>query len=81
MLYIQLCVWSLDGWEKKASKYLQIPSGRSSNPHAHTRIQFHQDQTHVLVVHETQIAVYEASKLECIKQVWIFPVLPLLLYY
>lgn len=64
----QLCVWSLDGWEKKASKYLQIPSGRSSNPHAHTRIQFHQDQTHVLVVHETQIAVYEASKLECIKQ-------------
>ncbi|KAL8457091.1 hypothetical protein ACS0TY_035069 [Phlomoides rotata] len=64
----QLCVWSVDGWEKKASKYLQIPSGRSSNPLAQTRIQFHQDQTHVLVVHETQIAVYEASKLECIKQ-------------
>ncbi|GFP88955.1 topless-related protein 4 [Phtheirospermum japonicum] len=64
----QLCVWSLDGWEKKASKFLQIPSGRASNPHAQTRVHFHQDQTHVLVVHETQIAIYEASKLECIKQ-------------
>ncbi|GER44119.1 transducin family protein / WD-40 repeat family protein [Striga asiatica] len=66
----QICLWSLDGWEKKANKFLQIPSGRSSNPLAQTRVQFHQDQTHVLVVHETQIAVYEASKLECIKQ-WV----------
>ncbi|KAK6124891.1 hypothetical protein DH2020_041377 [Rehmannia glutinosa] len=66
----QICVWSLDGWEKKANKFLQIPSGRASNPLAQTRVQFHQDQTHVLVVHETQIAIYEASKLECIKQ-WV----------
>ncbi|CAA0827363.1 Topless-related protein 4 [Striga hermonthica] len=66
----QICLWSLDGWEKKANKFLQIPSGRSSNPLAQTRVQFHQDQTHVLVVHETQLAVYEASKLECIKQ-WV----------
>lgn len=69
-LYIlQLCVWSMDGWEKKASKFLQIPSGRAINPLAQTRVQFHQDQTHLLVVHETQIAIYEASKLECVKQV------------
>ncbi|KAL8042991.1 hypothetical protein ABFX02_09G089000 [Erythranthe guttata] len=64
----QICVWSLDGWEKKANKFLQIPSGRSSNPLAQTRVQFHQDQTQFLVVHETQLAIYEASKLECIKQ-------------
>ncbi|KAL3840982.1 hypothetical protein ACJIZ3_025573 [Penstemon smallii] len=66
----QLCVWSLDGWEKKASKFLQIPAGRSPNPLAQTRVQFHHDQTHVLVVHETQIAIFEASKLDCINQ-WV----------
>ncbi|KAL0441640.1 UNVERIFIED_CONTAM: Topless-related protein 4 [Sesamum radiatum] len=66
----ELCVWSLDGWEKKASKFLQIPFGRASNHLAPTRVQFHQDQTHFLVVHETQIAIYEAPKLECIKQ-WV----------
>ncbi|XP_011073420.1 topless-related protein 4 [Sesamum indicum] len=66
----QICVWSLDGWEKKASKFLQIPFGRASNHLAPTRVQFHQDQTHFLVVHETQIAIYEAPKLECIKQ-WV----------
>ncbi|CAN4086401.1 unnamed protein product [Withania somnifera] len=64
----QLCVWSMDGWEKKASKFLQVPSGRTINPLAQTRVQFHQDQTHLLVVHETQIAIYEVSKLECVKQ-------------
>jgi len=33
-------------------------------------VQFHQDQIHFLAVHETQIAIYEANKLECLKQ-WI----------
>ncbi|CAA3030297.1 topless-related 4 isoform X1 [Olea europaea subsp. europaea] len=68
----QLYVWSLDGWEKKASSSLQIPAGRTPNPMAQTRVQFHQDQTQVLVVHETQIAIYEGLKLRCIKQ-WIPP--------
>ncbi|KAL3528878.1 hypothetical protein ACH5RR_008200 [Cinchona calisaya] len=66
----QICVWSTDDWVKKVSKFLQIPSGRAPKPLAQTRIQFHQDQTHVLVVHETLIAVYEASKLDCINQ-WV----------
>uniref|UniRef100_A0A5B7B7A1 Putative topless-related protein 4 isoform X2 n=1 Tax=Davidia involucrata TaxID=16924 RepID=A0A5B7B7A1_DAVIN len=66
----QLCVWSTDGWEKQASKFLQIPSGRAPAPLAHTCVQFHQDQIHLLVVHETQIAIYEVQKLECIKQ-WV----------
>ncbi|KAI3973941.1 hypothetical protein MKX01_030517 [Papaver californicum] len=66
----QLCVWSTDGWDKQASKFLQIPTGRASAPLAETRVQFHQDQIHFLVVHETQIAIYEAPKLECVKQ-WI----------
>ncbi|KAF5182305.1 Topless-related protein, partial [Thalictrum thalictroides] len=64
----QLCVWSLDGWEKQVSKFLQIPSGRVPAPLAETRVQFHQDQIHFLTVHETQLAIYEAPKLECVKQ-------------
>ncbi|XWS16473.1 hypothetical protein CRYUN_Cryun34aG0091000 [Craigia yunnanensis] len=66
----QLCVWSMDGWEKQASKFLQIPSGHVSNPLGQTRVQFHEDQIHVLAVHGTHMAIYEAPKLECLKQ-WI----------
>ncbi|XVE98358.1 hypothetical protein REPUB_Repub03eG0099500 [Reevesia pubescens] len=66
----QLCVWSTDGWEKQASKFLQIPNGQAASPHADTRVQFHLDQTHLLAVHETQIAIYDAPKLECQKQ-WV----------
>ncbi|XP_021899272.1 topless-related protein 4-like [Carica papaya] len=66
----QLCIWSTDGWEKQTSKFLQIPPGRSASPLADTRVQFHLDQTLLLAVHETQIALYEAPKLECLKQ-WI----------
>ncbi|XP_028060914.1 topless-related protein 4-like isoform X2 [Camellia sinensis] len=66
----QLCVWSTDGWEKQTSRYLQVPSGRTPNPLADTCVQFHHDQIHFLAVHETQIAIYEASKLECLKQ-WV----------
>ncbi|XP_052181258.1 topless-related protein 4-like isoform X3 [Diospyros lotus] len=66
----QLCVWSTDGWEKQTSKYVQIPSGRTPTPLADTRVQFHQDQIHLLTTHETQIAIYEAPKLECVKQ-WV----------
>lgn len=68
-LFLQLCVWSTDGWEKQTSKYLQIPSARTLSRLSDTRVQFHQDQIHLLVVHETQIAIYEAPKLECLKQV------------
>ncbi|KAH0970293.1 hypothetical protein GBA52_022449 [Prunus armeniaca] len=66
----KLCVWNTDGWEKQASKFLPIPSGRAAAPLADTRVQFHLDQTLLLAVHETQIAIYEAPKLECLKQ-WV----------
>nr|XP_043619034.1 topless-related protein 4-like isoform X2 [Erigeron canadensis] len=64
----QLCVWNMDGWEKQTSKQLQVPGRLAAAPFADTRVQFHQDQTHLLVVHETQIALFEAPKLECLKQ-------------
>ncbi|XP_008456943.1 topless-related protein 4-like isoform X1 [Cucumis melo] len=66
----QLCVWSTDGWEKQVNKFLQVPSSRTTAPLADTRVQFHIDQIHLLAIHETQIAIYEAPKLECLKQ-WV----------
>ncbi|XP_011017798.1 PREDICTED: topless-related protein 4-like isoform X2 [Populus euphratica] len=66
----QLCVWSTDAWEKQASKFLQMPTGRVASSLADTRVQFHLDQIHLLAVHETQIAIFEAPKLECLKQ-WV----------
>ncbi|KAJ7951940.1 Protein TOPLESS [Quillaja saponaria] len=66
----QLCVWNSDGWEKQKSRFLQLPPGRTPSAQADTRVQFHQDQIHFLVVHETQLAIYETTKLECLKQ-WV----------
>ncbi|XP_056162473.1 uncharacterized protein LOC115684239 isoform X4 [Syzygium oleosum] len=68
----QLCVWSTEGWEEEEppSKFQQMLTRRSTAPLAITRVQFHVDQIHLLVVHETQIAIYEAPKLKCHKQ-WV----------
>lgn len=67
--FFQLCVWSSDGWEKQKTRYLQLPPGRTPTAQSDTRVQFHHDQIHFLVVHETQLAIYETTKLECVKQV------------
>jgi WD40 repeat protein len=67
----QLCVWSSNEWEKLKARYLQVPAGRTpTSSVSDTRVQFHQDQIHFLVVHETQLAIYETTKLECVKQ-WV----------
>jgi len=70
MFLFQLCVWNTDGWEKQRSKVLPLPQGRPNSAPSDTRVQFHQDQAHFLVVHETQLAIYETTKLECMKQVF-----------
>ncbi|CAA3006574.1 topless-related 4-like [Olea europaea subsp. europaea] len=54
----QLCVWSTDTWEKQTNEYLRSPAGASL---AATLVQFHQDQTHLLAVQETQLVIYEAE--------------------
>ncbi|ONK79879.1 uncharacterized protein A4U43_C01F11310 [Asparagus officinalis] len=62
----QLCVWSIDGWEKRKSKFIQAPAGRANPLVGDTRVQFHNDQTHILVSHESQISIYD-SKLDCLR--------------
>ncbi|ONM31023.1 topless-related1 [Zea mays] len=64
----QLCVWTNDTWEKKRTVSIQMPAGKT--PSGDTRVQFSSDQSHLLVVHETQLAIYDASKMERIYQ-WI----------
>ncbi|KAJ6706526.1 TOPLESS-RELATED PROTEIN 1-RELATED [Salix purpurea] len=64
----QLCVWNSDGWEKQKTRFLLVQTGRTTTAQSDTRVQFHQDQIHFLVVHETQLAIYETTKLECVKQ-------------
>ncbi|KAL6659345.1 hypothetical protein ACP70R_003385 [Stipagrostis hirtigluma subsp. patula] len=61
----QLCVWSIESWKKKKSKYIHRPANRSGALFGDTRLQFHNDQTHLLVVHESQLAFYNV-KLECL---------------
>lgn len=41
-------------------------------PVGETQVQFHSDQVRLLVSHETQLAIYDASKMECILQVEIY---------
>nr|CAB3482246.1 unnamed protein product [Digitaria exilis] len=62
----QLCVWSIDSWEKKKSRYIQTPANRAGTLVGDTRVQFHNDQTHLLVVHESQLAIYDGN-LECLR--------------
>ncbi|XP_010278758.1 PREDICTED: protein TPR2-like isoform X2 [Nelumbo nucifera] len=61
----QLCMWSIDGWEKRKARFIQVPPGRSTPLVGETKVQFHNDQVHLLVVHESQVVVYD-SKLECL---------------
>ncbi|KAJ4722098.1 Topless-related protein [Melia azedarach] len=64
----QLFVWNTDSWEKRKSITIQLPAGKA--PVGDTRVQFHSDQVRLLVCHETQLAIYDASKMECIRQ-WV----------
>ncbi|KAK6117020.1 hypothetical protein DH2020_049264 [Rehmannia glutinosa] len=61
-----LCAWSIDGWEKKKSRPIQAPPGQPTPLVGETRVQFHNNQSHLLVVHESQIAIYDAQ-LECLR--------------
>ncbi|GFZ16618.1 transducin family protein [Actinidia rufa] len=65
-LNVLLCVWNIDGWEKRKARPIQAPPGHTSSLVGETKVQFHNDQTHLLVVHESQIAVYD-GQLECLR--------------
>ncbi|RDX94673.1 Topless-related protein 2, partial [Mucuna pruriens] len=64
----QLCSWSTDTWDKKNSHSIQLPYGKA--PVGDTRVYFHTDQERLLVCHESQLAIYNASKME-LTQLWV----------
>ncbi|XWS17843.1 hypothetical protein CRYUN_Cryun33cG0103100 [Craigia yunnanensis] len=64
----QIFAWDLDGWEKCKSKHLQLPD--ENIPVVGTQVQFHLDQVHFLVVHESQLSIYEAKELARVQQ-WV----------
>nr|GMD26931.1 topless-related protein 3-like isoform X1 [Ipomoea batatas] len=63
----QLCVWSTNLWKMRRSVRIQLPGGEVPSG-GDTQVMFHVDQVHLLVTHETQLAVYDASKMELIHQ-------------
>ncbi|EPS69182.1 hypothetical protein M569_05580, partial [Genlisea aurea] len=64
----QLSIWSIDTWDKRKSVPIQLPAGKA--PSGDTRVQFHSDQVRLLVAHETQLAIYDSSKMDRIRQ-WV----------
>ncbi|KAL1556895.1 protein TOPLESS-RELATED PROTEIN 2-like [Salvia divinorum] len=60
-----LCMWSIDGWEMKKSRPIQPPPGHPATLVSETRVQFHNNQSRLLVVHESQIAIYD-TQLDCL---------------
>ncbi|KAI8562362.1 hypothetical protein RHMOL_Rhmol03G0030400 [Rhododendron molle] len=64
----QLCIWSIDTWEKLKSVSIQLPAGKACN--GDTRVEFHSNQIRLLVSHETQLAIYDASEMDRIRQ-WV----------
>ncbi|KAE9444694.1 hypothetical protein C3L33_23408, partial [Rhododendron williamsianum] len=64
----QLCIWSTDTWEHLKSVSIQLPAGKACN--GDTRVEFHSNQIRLLVSHETQLAIYDASEMGRICQ-WV----------
>jgi hypothetical protein len=63
-------VWNTDSWEKKKTISIQLPPGKPAV--GDTRVQFNSDQSRLLVVHETQLAIYDAGKMERTFQVLVY---------
>nr|GMD04573.1 topless-related protein 3-like isoform X1 [Ipomoea batatas] len=63
----QLCVWSIDTWQRRTSVFIRF---RGKVHKGDTQVMFHADQVRLLVTHETQLAIYDVSKMEPIQR-WI----------
>ncbi|URD93243.1 CTLH [Musa troglodytarum] len=64
----QLCMWSIDGWEKKMARFVRAPASHAAPLAGDTKVQFHKNHPHLLVVHESQLSIYD-GKLECMHSV------------
>ncbi|KAJ1407793.1 WD40/YVTN repeat-like-containing domain superfamily [Sesbania bispinosa] len=66
----QIVVWNTNRWEKLRDRNLQTQGQNVSELSSETQIQFHPDQIKFLVVHNSHLAIYEATELKCVNQ-WV----------
>ncbi|XP_027354299.1 topless-related protein 1-like [Abrus precatorius] len=69
-LNAQIFLWNIKGWERQKDRFLQIQGQKVSEVLTETHIQFHPDQRKFLAVHNTHLAIYEATELRCVNQ-WV----------
>ncbi|TVU19687.1 hypothetical protein EJB05_35853, partial [Eragrostis curvula] len=65
---VQLCAWNIDRWEKTKTTYIRPPSNHSGDLVGETMVYFDYGGKHLLVVHESQLAIYDGN-LECLRLV------------
>nr|GMD23121.1 topless-related protein 3 isoform X2 [Ipomoea batatas] len=66
----KICVWDIGcGWHDKRSVRIRSPAGKVHPGDTH--VMFHTDQLHLLVTHETQLAIYDTSNNMKRKHQWI----------
>ena len=63
---LQICAWNRFGWNQ-STNFIN-DHGNALSPR-HNSVKFHQDQRHMLVVHESCLATLEGPNLELRKQV------------
>ncbi|KAF3326026.1 Topless-related protein 1 [Carex littledalei] len=64
----QLCIWKMDTWEKLNSICMEL-NQEVGGSLAHISVEFHPDGVQLLVVHATQLTVYDAGEMKQLHQV------------
>ncbi|KAK4484110.1 hypothetical protein RD792_011330 [Penstemon davidsonii] len=55
----QICIWSIDTWEKRKLVAIQLPAGKA--PSGETRVQFHSDQVRLLEPYQFAVGLIDGS--------------------
>nr|GMD78209.1 protein TPR2-like isoform X2 [Ipomoea batatas] len=66
MMTFKLCIWNIDGWKRKRQGSYRHLRDTLLPWLEKARVQFHNDQSHILVVHESHNAIYD-TQLECLR--------------
>ncbi|KAG0559591.1 hypothetical protein KC19_10G116600 [Ceratodon purpureus] len=60
----QLCVWKTEKWAKRQSRLGLLQPDQTTACAGDLRVQFHNNQRHVLVVGKSQLAVYDTLNVD-----------------
>ncbi|KAJ3698217.1 hypothetical protein LUZ61_001922 [Rhynchospora tenuis] len=62
----RLCIWNIDTW--KNEKTIRMELNQEGVNLTHIGVEFHPDEVHLLVVHATQLRIYNAREMEQLHQ-------------